>query len=329
MRGGSVRRLVGKILSRPEGEIPRDRFFSDLGMDQARRDLLLAALVEQWGPLPPDLLADDTSLNKLDFSLPRAIDDGAYRLREGRQPGLWIMPAVAGEISWAGKLLDGLVPEYELYTVQARSAPRLEQLASLYVAPMLELGRPPYRLLGHWLGCKLTYEVARQLHAKGAHVDFVGLLAGFPDLAIDVGLGDLLKMSLRFPIWARGRSRLDYKLEVQWLDRWIRYRLTGNAPPWLSRGYGFARDEQVFIDYRAPASPLQITVFRTRDRLFWPSHCAGAGWHGIALGGVRVVDLPGSHKHIIWFDAQVARAVEEVNRAWPGASPEGSGPDAT
>jgi thioesterase domain-containing protein len=190
---------------------------------------------------------------------------------------------------------------------------RVEDMASHYIEALKEAQPEGPYILGGWsLGGIVAYEMAQQLITEGQTVSQLLLLdTGVPNLwkeSLDAENteGDQLEeddaillvelISAFLPI-----SKTD--LEPFEGDERINYVLTkakeaGILPP----GFEIVQVRHLLEVYRTNAKaesryvpqsyPGTITLFKT-SRLFFPDQTMG--WGKLAAGGVRIVEVPGTH----------------------------------
>jgi thioesterase domain-containing protein/acyl carrier protein len=187
----------------------------------------------------------------------------------------------------------------------------------------------PYQLAGYSFGGILAYEAARQLAEAGETVSMLTIYDAFTR-AGRIVRPRWQRLALHTYLLATRRGRLQYLR-----DGWKRLR-PGSEPEAIeSQGAAHsavdssdANEKRLSrINARAAANfrprpyPGSILVFRATDRavhnLFYKLD-ASCGWGELAGGGVRVIDLPGSHYDLI--DADHAPAAAESLQPFLSAS---------
>jgi thioesterase domain-containing protein/acyl carrier protein len=135
---------------------------------------------------------------RLDAADSKAGDGPLITLRPGGGPRLFLVHDGDGETLLYRNLALRLSADIGIVGIEPLRRPgiplahlRIEDMASDYIAAMRELQpEGPYRLAGMCAGGVIAYEMARQLKAAGAEVDFVMLLdAAAPGAPRRAGIG--------------------------------------------------------------------------------------------------------------------------------------------
>ncbi len=256
----------------------------------------LAAIAERWSPLVPIQTT-------------------------GTRPPLFCVHAIGGNVLNYVPLARALGEDQPVFGLQAvgldgvsRPLASIQEMAAHYLPEIrAQVPHGPYYLCGGSMGGLIAFELAQLLSAAHEQVAFLGLFDTYrPDDA-----------------W-RGSSRLSF---LRWRERWVRARQIGAKPHGsdlitqaiqhrVYRGCDAVRSrwhrwrgsalppaaryrELERIHARADFAyrPLpyggQVTLFRAHEQ---PAAFAGAyalGWENVDLGGLHVVDLPGSHARLI------------------------------
>ncbi len=248
-------------------------------------------------------------------------------LREGgARPPLFLVHGVGGNVVGYGNLLRHLAPDQPCYAFQAkgldgREAPAttVEEMAASYNAELRAFRpRGPYALGGLSFGGTVAYEMARQLEAEGQRVALVALFDSCPTHAqwtlersrvrtlVKQKLGVLAyhvrAMRTRSPgeilryLRALGLRQVGKVRSALWRLR-RRTIPNGNAGA-LSLEAVLRNVEEsclmAFRSYRPQPYRGRVTLFQAAIRGGDDEQLAAA-WEHLALGGVEVVDVPGSH----------------------------------
>jgi amino acid adenylation domain-containing protein/FkbH-like protein len=250
----------------------------------------------------------------------------------GSKPPLYLVHGAGGDVLWGyANLVSHMDPEQPIYALKSRGQTgleefeRLEDMADFYLrAVRAHQPEGPYFLGGYCFGGNVAHEMARQLQAEGGRVALLALLDSAP---ANSGYETVQWWRPEFPgLFARN---LFYWLQdfrnVKSLDRrrFIARKLrTGGRKlaRWV-RGAGdsAAVDLEEVIDpahfpehelklweihLRALASHVQrpysghVTVFRTKGHPLFSSFARDLCWGALAMGGVTVKLIPGSHENI-------------------------------
>ncbi len=278
-----------------------DRIRSQLGRDLPLATLLRAGTVEllaravrsHTGPTPWSPLVE---------------------LQEGsrvRAP-LFCIHAMGGEVLCYAELARYLGPDQPFYGLQARSwaepdaePPRsIEEMAASYLAAIRQVQPAgPYHLAGWSLGGIIALEMAQQLHAEG---DSVALLAIFDtNLLARGGSADAAEFIFRF---ARRHPSLsvEHMRTLGSVDEQLAYAFEtaareGFLPPGLDlamavhyarAGEASSRAKETYVPKPYPG---RVTLFRATSGHVDSSPDPSLGWEPLALGGLEIFDVPGSH----------------------------------
>lgn len=308
--------LVAAHLGVSPEQLPRQRAFDDLGLDSVERIGLTGFLAQELGR---SLAGDITWQYPTVELLAQALQEGmegrlAYQLRAGRGAGLWLVHGVAGETLWFNRLLHDLPDVGTIWGLRQVDAdgnrwrPReVEAMVEQHVRTMTGAAPGPYRILGYSYGCRIAYGIACRLHEMGHRVEFVGLLDGYPEGAFDVPARHIARMLAGFPAWLARRAlegdwpmvRRELQALRHWLWQWVLRRWADRPHPAPPEQDLDEENVRLLFGYRPKPSPLAVTLFRTRERLLSPVHQPDGGWGHLALGGVRIIDLPGGHNTVI------------------------------
>jgi amino acid adenylation domain-containing protein len=265
------------------------------------------------------------------------------KLRPGSAPHpLFLVHPLSGELLLYRHLRDGLGPDQAVYGFQAQGfedgAPpleRIEEMADLYVEALLAFQpRGPYLLAGSSMGGLIAFEMARRLRSRGREVALTALLdAPAPgQLARDGEEGeaelDVLRYATggRTPVSLEDLRRLDpdQRLELILASG----REMGGLPAAM-RAADLRRlvrlleaNRRALRAYRPEPADLGIVYIRAAEGVR-----ADAAWEPLALGGVEVHEVAGSHLAMHfppYIEALAARLAACIERAGTAAEEEGA-----
>ncbi len=225
----------------------------------------------------------------------RAAADAAPAVRlagaGGSRTPFFCVHAIGGAVFSYVELAQALGPGQPFYGLQARgldgrSAPSadISEMAAAYVRAVRTVQpEGPYRLGGWSFGGTVAYEMARQLRAAGARVEWLALLDSWsPRLCgasapVDAEVETLLAHDLGPAAEALGPQQRERLVAVYraHLEALHRYR----PEPWL--------DESLFV-----------TLFRAEPAAGLPEAPAN-GWEEILLGDIEVCPVPGDHYSLL------------------------------
>jgi thioesterase domain-containing protein len=206
---------------------------------------------------------------------------------QGSRTPFFCVHAIGGAVFSYVELAQSLGLEQPFYALQARGLDGrgepiadLEEMAAEYVRAIRAVQPDgPYRLGGWSFGGAVAFEMARQLRAEGARVDFLALLDSWsPQLSDatevtedelrDIVAHDLGAVGGAMAPEQRERLLAVYRAHLRALHR---YR----PEPWL--------DESVFV-----------TLFRAEPAPDLPAAPAN-GWEQLILGEIEICQIPGDH----------------------------------
>jgi thioesterase domain-containing protein len=206
---------------------------------------------------------------------------------QGNRTPFFCVHAIGGAVFSYVELAQSLGLEQPFYALQARGLDGrgepiadLEEMAAEYVRAIRAVQPDgPYRLGGWSFGGAVAFEMARQLRAEGARVDFLALLDSWsPELSdATEATEDEVREIVARDLGAVGgviapeqRERLltVYRAHLRALHR---YR----PEPWL--------DDSVFV-----------TLFRAEPAPGLPVAPAN-GWEQLILGEIEICQIPGDH----------------------------------
>jgi len=261
----------------------------------------------------------------------------------GSRPPLFCVHALGGNVLNYVPLARALGPEQPVYGLQAVGLDgitppltTIEDMATRYLDEIrARVAHGPYYLCGGSMGGLIAFEIAHRLAALGEPVAFLGLFDtyGPEEGAVDQASGGAFALGLwRWrERWQRVRRldasgrrtfvvdaiahRIDRAFDRVRL-RWHRWR--GSALP---HGVRYRELERVHLRadcaYRPRPYHGPVTLFRATEQ----SDSAASptlGWDAVALGGIQVVDVRGSHDNLIEqadFAAALRAALDRAHGA--------------
>jgi amino acid adenylation domain-containing protein len=226
---------------------------------------------------------------------------------------LFLVHHVSGDITAYRDLAPYLGAGRPIYGVRApelgsnrRPPDRVEVMASRYVQEIRALQpHGPYLIGGHSAGAHIAFEMARQLHSGGERVDLLAILEA--DARTRSGLRNLVDL-VRFQIDsvrslpARQREAYMRRTLVRLAERLGRAitvshsRRPGNEE---TKNVVWTAIELAVRQYHPRSYPGAVTLFRATDRRVTRTYSRTLGWRRLARGGVRVIDVPGSHSTVL------------------------------
>jgi len=224
----------------------------------------------------------------------------------GERPPLFCVPIAGGHVFNYDNMSPYVDAEQPLYGlplqgVDGRQQPhRSIETIALHCITQMRSAQPfgPYHLAGYCSGGVIAFEMARQLHAQGETVAFVGLIDSAPPWPAST-----LRAMLRDLI--RGKElRL-----VQ--ERFYALALNAMRLPRLRRLKGVGESHRWALwSYRPQPFVGRLTVFRPAEYEY--SRDAALGWASLAEQGVEVHVLPGRHRDLV-KEPGVQRLAQRLN----------------
>jgi amino acid adenylation domain-containing protein len=213
----------------------------------------------------------------------------------------------------------------------------LEDTAAFYISEIIEQNpKGPYAIAGYSSGGYIAIEMARQLKAMGKEVKLVGVFdtnadeySARQDLANRSAFQKIAKKILRQGpkmIWFT-KSLLKKPIPtLQYQQNYLkRQAITllaalGRAEKLKPAGIPdsllpiIEKNEAVFQKYIMEPYDGVIDLFRAQERPYYITDFKYLGWNRFALKGVRVHDIPGDHKSMLYppLDQEFARILQNV-----------------
>ena len=314
----------------------RDNFF-ELGGRSLLAVQLFAKIAQLTGKsLPLVTIFQSPTIHELAVIIQqgRLSDSLVVPLRaQGSRPPLFFAHGAGGGLLWGyANMAVHLGDDQPVYGIESRGIrgyeelTRIEDMAALYIQEMRKVQPAgPYYLAGYCFGGNVAYEMARQLHAIGEKVAFVGLIDSSPPNS------SYTRMPWWQPVfWARfirnvyiwlcdfsefkpqeKRDLVHRKLKVlrKRIGRLFKRPTAGEPVVDLEKFINtdlFPEHElklwQVHMRadeaYVPRSYPGRVTLFRTRGQPIRCSLDPLHGWGELVQGGVDVQVVAGSHETI-------------------------------
>ena len=296
--------------------------FEALGIASVDRFNLMGSLAQALGvPVAGDATWTYRNPRELAKALDEKTTGDLQVFQLGRSHPVILVPAVSGGFGWSRTLVSCL-PDH-ITVVGARqdsqTHPHLEGLAAdLLEKITARYPDGPYTLVGYSKFCRLGYEMARQLKARGLEVEALFALDGsaldwermpWSEYLYQI-FNRLLGQAMQVG-WERGLAgmRQGFLGAVETLRRFVHGRFQ-TTPDEAGRSNGEEGDSSslsftnynlaLLGEYRAAPTELRMTVFRVPSNSFSPLHMRGAGWrHLVGLESIEIVDLEGTHVSLL------------------------------
>jgi amino acid adenylation domain-containing protein len=318
-----------------------DNFFSDLGGDSLQAVRIFAELDKVLGKrLPLATLFEASTIEKLAQKISQERSEENWKplvaiQLQGKNPPFFAIHGGDGNVLFYRRLSEFLGKEQPFYGLQARgldgspaAQTSVETTAAYYLEEIRKVhAHGPYLLSGYSFGGLLSYEIALQLRAIGEEVALL-VLFDTPNPANRPRARSWMQVArYRIPrLLSRGVSAGRI---FEFSAAHIGGKFGAQLLKWNERYHSLAIDEQSdpakLVDLRVRmahcrASLLykprpyggKITLFRTLDQPIDFEVQADLGWSTVALGGVEVHDVPGSHTTLFSDESIVRILAREV-----------------
>ncbi len=272
---------------------------------------------------------------------PGALPPSLVKLRPGSSPRpLYLVHPLSGELLLYRNLVQGLGPGQAVYGFQARGfldgeppLETIEKMADLYVESLLAFQpQGPYLLAGSSLGGLIAFEMARRLQGLGREVALAAMLdAPPPGRTAKDGPGEAELDVLRYATGGRTTRTLedlarltpDQRLELILAEGREAGGLTaGMELPELRRLVRILEaNRKALRAYRPEPATVRATYVRAAEGVR-----ADSAWEPLALGGLEVYEVSGSHLGMHfppYVHALAARLASCLERAAGEAAKEG------
>ncbi len=347
-------RLVGiweeVLQARPIGI--GDDFFALGGHSLAAVQVAVAMERALGRALSPGLLFEAPTIESLSSRLSAdspGQSHGALVLLSRGQSGapLFLVHHVSGDITAYRDLANHLGTARSIYGVRVpelggNGTPldRVEAMAARYVGAIRALTpRGPYLIGGHSAGAHIAFEMAQQLRSAGEEVALLAILeADARTRSWRRRLADAVRHEVENVRSLRGTQRGAYlwRRFASWVERWRESEFAARAARADNREKNavWRAVEGAVRMYAPDPYPGAITLFRATDRRVTKTYSRTLGWGRLARGGVRVIDVPGSHSTVLRpgseppMAARLRARLDELTTEERAASRGPEGPDA-
>ena len=315
----------------------RDDFF-DLGGHSLLAVRLFAEIERLFGrKLPLVTLFQAPTIQQLGQLLRQEASVQAHPLLvplqpRGNRPPLFLVHGAGGDVLWGyANLVNYLPAEQPVYGIKSRGQAgldephSLEEMAARYLDAVRSFQpQGPFYLGGYCFGGNVAYEMARQLQLQDQHVALVALLDSAPANAgyetMSWWRPSYLARFLRnFCHWSQDFAALKSNERRKFVLRKIRALTRKVVRRLKGRGGAELVDIEEVIDpshfvanelrlwqihlealARHVEQPLigKVTLLRTRGQPLFCSLEEDFCWGRLALGGIVVKLIPGSHENI-------------------------------
>ena len=226
---------------------------------------------------------------------------------------LFLIHHVSGDITAYRDLARYLGGKRPVYGVRApeldsnKEPPdRVEAFASRYVREMRVIQKQgPYLIGGHSAGAHIAFEMAQQLHAAGERVALLAVLEADARTRSRLqSFADAIRFQFEAIRSLPSRQRGLYLCRrfMSWIDQ------SGKiAPAYVAHSPStetlknavWTAIERAVRDYHPRPYPGSVTLFRATDRSVTRTYTRTLGWGGLARGGIRVIDVAGTHSTVL------------------------------
>ncbi len=317
----------------------RDDFFALGGYSLLAARLAVAIERACARRVPPVLLFEAPNIEQLAQRLAAAAPPEGALLRQmsqGPNPPLILIHQLAGDLIRYGELVSQLGGCRAVFGIQAAgladyAAPltTIESMAERYLAELRRVQpHGPYLLAGHSAGGLIAYEMAQRLHAAGEPIALLVMIDADAHMARPVTWHTRLPYLLNaLTTWLSPRWRGGFAVEATRAGWMSALGLINDPLAAVEHGAGHAADpvaagiEQAVSAYMPRPYPGAVTVLRARLRTA-RTFSRSLSWRGLALGGLRVIDVPGGHLSMMLPGAveELARQLIQCLQAVPVAS---------
>jgi len=310
-----------------------DDYF-ELGGDSFKAVALFVEIENEFGQaLPLTTLLKAPTIRRIGDLLREDKKESAWSALvplqpEGTQPPLYCMHAAGGDVLFYRDLARHLGRDQPVYGLQARGMSRIEtthnsveEMAAYYLDAIRAFQpQGPYYLGGSSFGGLVAFEMARQLDALGQPVGLLALFdtyaPGYPkrlhSLMIQARIDRLID---RFHTIRENLSLLSPREKIQYLTAkakkakkmlWRKFAWKKNEfaikfstatgkplPADLQRNHKAIA--QALRDYKPKPYHGELTLFRAKTQPAGIVPDETLGWNELALGGLRIYEVPGLH----------------------------------
>jgi thioesterase domain-containing protein len=259
--------------------------------------------------LSPGLLFEAPTIEMLSSRLAAGASNGAalVPLTEGNSGApLFLVHHISGDITAYRDLAHHLGAGHTIYGVRVpeldtneKPLDRIEEMAARYIVEIRTVQpKGPYLLGGHSAGAHIAFEMAQQLRVSGQRV---GLLAILEADARRPGGRRGWMDEARFQLETIKRLPHNQRATYLWrkLTQWVESAPQNCPAEEGSKNAVWTAMERAVRAYRPRPYPGAITLFRAMDRSVTGTYSRTLGWGRLARGGVRVIDVPGTHSTVL------------------------------
>ena len=277
--------------------------------------------------LPITTLFEAPTIERLSQLLEQDVKDDSWKSLvpikpDGNKPPLYIVHGSGLTVLVFHALAMGLAPDQPVFGLQARGLngtdepfDNMEEIAAYYVSEILEQNpMGPYNLAGYSFGGIVAFEMAKQLKARGGHVNMLAIFDTNADHSLyfdDWMLRMSRKFKRQFPKF-RFILRSFKKYPAETLTYQLGFlrnkciRLLANArlikknpvqeehldhADKINRKHDLAFDKYKLIPYDG-----SIDLFRVKSRMYFLDDPIYLGWKPYALQGLEIHEISGDHK---------------------------------
>lgn len=258
------------------------------------------------------------------------------------QPGvpnattIFLVHGVGGNVVGFEPLVRRLGPGYRIYAIQSvgvdgkfRPLSSVEEMSERYIGEIQKVQpHGPYNLIGYSFGGMIAFDMCQRLWASGEQVGLLGMF----DTWQHAWLPWQHRRSLPARILRHGRrvvlgpERAKYMLgNLQLLAKLtatkLKFRLGVKTS--LEQGLFQIVNARAAFDYVPKPYPGRLTLFRATERHTGDPYPYHLGWEGLALGGLDIHLVPGTHltmgeePHVAELAATLVRCLESQLRDAP------------
>ncbi len=242
---------------------------------------------------------------------------------DGQKPPLFLIHAVWGNVLFYRKLVNYLEPDQPVYGLQAQGLDgenhpltSILEMAANYIKEIQKVQpQGPYYLGGFSFGAEVAFEIAQQLLTQGHKTSLLAIL----DAVAPNNLPESAKQAVQAKTSENWRAkyfqdlvkltwpeRADYFLEkMKWHctvgklgifhRNYLKY-IKRSLPDLYLLQVHFA-NHQASNEYKAAVYPGRVHLFRCPGDLSVTN--IDLGWNQLALDGVTISQIPGSHTTIM------------------------------
>lgn len=315
-----------------EGLSPDDDFFK-LGGHSLLAVKVMVAIEKQTGKrLPIATLFNNSTIEKLarhlgdDSTITATAEqkwDALVPIQtSGNKPPVFLIHGAGMNVLLFKAVSEHLDPDQPVYGIQALGLSHkteipltIEEISARYAKEILQVVPDgPYLFAGYSMGGFIAYEIARQLQARGKHVDFIGIMDTYVgnNEKVESRAGHLFnKIKRQFnkvPFYTRSFIENPVEaLEYQKVVTQKRFRKL--KEPGLIIPHDIYNDYETYIyktydnalnNYILAPLDVHVTLFRVEKRLYFLDDLVTLGWKKFALKGVKVCEVPGDHKTFLY-----------------------------